>query len=157
MHMPNPKTIHADGWHIEGCPVNGPALDSIDNQIAVAWYSGANPKGVVRVAFSKDNGERFSAPISVDDGNPSGRVDVVLLEDGSAAVSWLENQEGKGASIRVRQIFPDGRTGKSITVADTTQARASGFPRMVRSGKDLMIAWTYAAEQSQIKVARIER
>jgi hypothetical protein len=152
-----PKSIYNDGWHIEGCPVNGPAVDAFGDAIVVAWYTGANEQGRVRVAFSTNHGETFGSPVQVDDGNPSGRVDVLFLEDGSAVVSWLENLKEQGAEIRIKQIFPDGRIGKSLTVADTSRARASGFPRMARSGKDLLIAWTYAAEPQEIHVAKIER
>jgi hypothetical protein len=151
-----PKTLHPDGWHIEGCPVNGPAVDASGNTVVVAWYTGANDQGRVRIAFSKNNGETFGSAVQVDDGNPSGRVDVVLLEDGSAVVSWLENLSDKGAAIRIKQVFQDGKTGKALTVADTSQARASGFPRMVRAGMDLMIVWTYAAEgPAEVRVAKI--
>ena len=152
-----PKTLHPDGWHIEGCPVNGPAVDASGDEVVVAWYTGANDQGRVRVAFSTNNGERFNAPVVVDDGNPSGRVDVVLLEDGSSIVSWLENVNDKGAAIRMRQVFPDGRRMQSITVADTSQARASGFPRMARAGQDILIAWTYAGDPQQVRMARIVR
>ena len=152
-----PKTLHADGWQIDGCPVNGPAVEADGDTVVVAWYTGAGDKGRVRVAFSKNSGESFQKPVQVDDGNPSGRVDVVLLEDQSAVVSWLENQSDKGASIRIRQIFTDGRTGQSLTVADTTKARSSGFPRMVRAGKDLFLAWTYTADPPVIRLARIKR
>ena len=152
-----PKSINKDGWHIEGCPVNGPAVDALGDSVVVAWYTGADEQGRVRVAFSKNNGESFGSSVQVDDGNPSGRVDVLFLEDGSAVVSWLENLKEQGAEIRIKQIFPDGRSGQSLTVADTSQARASGFPRMARTGKDLLIAWTYSGDTQGVRVAKIER
>jgi hypothetical protein len=152
-----PKTVHDDGWQIDGCPVNGPAVETDGETVVVAWYTGAGDKGRVRVAFSRDGGASFQKPVQVDDGNPSGRVDVVLLEDGSVAVSWLENQGEKGAAIRVRQIFSDGRVGHSLTVADTSKARSSGFPQMVRAGKDLFIAWTFTSDPPVIRLAKIER
>jgi hypothetical protein len=152
-----PKNLHNDGWRIEGCPVNGPAVDAAGDAVVVAWYTGANEQGRVRVAFSKNNGEAFGSPVQVDDGNPSGRVDVVFLEDGSAAVIWLENLKDQGAEIRIKQIFPDGRIGESLTVANTLQARAAGFPRIARAGRDLLIAWTYASDPSEIRIAKIVR
>jgi hypothetical protein len=151
-----PKTVHDDGWQIDGCPVNGPAVETDGETVVVAWYTGAGDKGRVRVAFSQDGGVSFQKPVQVDDGNPSGRVDVVLLEDKSSVVSWLENQDDKGAAIRIRQIFPDGSTGQTLTVADTSKARSSGFPRMVRAGKDLFLAWTYTSDPPVIRLARIE-
>src|SRR5581483_9127550 len=32
-----PVTVHADGWRIEACPVNGPAVAARGRDVAVAW------------------------------------------------------------------------------------------------------------------------
>ncbi len=152
----DPQTLYPDGWQIAGCPVNGPAADAKDRIIVVAWYTGAGGQGKVQVVFSPDAGASFGKPVQVDGGNPSGRVDVVLLNDGSALVSWLENIKDKGAEIRVRQVFQDGRIAQALTVADTSNARASGFPRMAGFRGDVYIAWTYMSGPARIRVARIE-
>ena len=34
-----PKTIFADNWEIAGCPVNGPRVSSIDNILAIGWFT----------------------------------------------------------------------------------------------------------------------
>jgi len=90
----------------------------------------------------------------VDDGNPVGRVDVELDTEGSAIVSWMEFTSGQQADVRVRRITPDGTRSASTIVARTTGARASGFPRMVATGDDLIFAWTEAGTPSRIRVAR---
>ncbi len=135
-----PKTVFADGWQINGCPVNGPAVAALDNRVAVAWFTGANDKSQVKLAFSQDAGETFGAPISIDDGNPAGRVDVLLLTDGSAVVSWLEKLPN-GGEVRMRKVKADGARANSITVAPSGTARSSGFPQMVRAGNTLIFAW----------------
>ena len=43
----------------------------------------------VKIAFSSDAGASFNKPIQVDDGETVGRVDTLLLPDGSALVCWL--------------------------------------------------------------------
>jgi hypothetical protein len=88
--------------------------------------------------------------VRVDDGNPLGRVDIELLKDGSALVVWLE-KIGTEAEIRARRVEPSGVTGPSWTVAQTSQARRGGFPRMARSGDELVFAWT---DEAGIRVAR---
>ena len=42
-----PKVIHSDNWQINGCPVNGPKVASLGNNLAVAWFTAAGdqPKG----------------------------------------------------------------------------------------------------------------
>ncbi len=135
-----PKTVFADGWQINGCPVNGPAVAASGKRVAVAWFTGANNKSTVKLAFSNDAGETFGAPIVIDDGNPAGRVDVLLLPDGTAIVSWLEKL-ANGGEVRIRKVKPDGSREAAMTIAPAGTARSSGFPQMVRSGNSLVFAW----------------
>jgi hypothetical protein len=148
-----PQAVHADGWHITGCPVNGPAIAAEGSQVAVAWFTAAQDTARVRVAFSDDDGASFTPPLRVDDGDPIGRVDVVMLDDGSALVSWLERTED-GAEVRVRSVNRTGRLTPAQTVAASEAARASGFPRMTRLGDEVWFAWTMPGERSQVHLAR---
>jgi len=34
-----PAAVHADGWRIEGCPVNGPSVAASGRRVAVAWFT----------------------------------------------------------------------------------------------------------------------
>src|SRR3954468_14705256 len=85
-----PARVHNDGWKINGCPVNGPAVDARNRRVAITWFTAATSEGQAFVAFSEDAGRTFSQPIRVDDEAATGHVDVELLPDGSAAVSWTE-------------------------------------------------------------------
>lgn len=147
-----PRTVHADNWKIEGCPVNGPSVAASSRRVAVAWFTGANDAPRANVAFSNDAGATFGNAIRVDDGSPLGRVEVVLLRDGAALVVWLERTE-KGAEIRARRIKADGSRDQAIVVADTSAARASGFPQVVSSGDEILFAWTEAGAQPRVRVA----
>jgi len=135
--------------------VNGPSADSLGSRVAVGWFTGAGNKGQVQVVFSEDGGTTFGSPVQVDLGNPSGRVDLLLLEDGSAVISWLENVEAKGARILLRRVYSDGRMEKPVTVADSSQSRSSGFPRMSLLGKDVIVAWTWVSDPPQIRMAKV--
>jgi hypothetical protein len=138
-----PGSVHRDGWQINGCPVNGPSVTASGRRVAVAWFTGVNNTPRVRVAFSTNAGETFGEPLTVDDGNPAGRVETLMLDDGSAMVAWLEKVAG-GGEVRARRIKPDGQRGESMTVSVTGAARANGFPQMARSGGKLIFAWTGA-------------
>lgn len=37
-----PYSVAQDGWHIEGCPVNGPAIDAKRGRTVVAWFTAAD-------------------------------------------------------------------------------------------------------------------
>ncbi len=147
-----PRALAQDGWEINGCPVNGPAIAAAGTKVAVAWFTAANERSRVKVAFSSDAGASFGAPIVVDGGRPLGRVDVVLLADGVGLVSWLEQAE-KGTELRVRGVAPDGPRGEALTVADASAARSSGFPRMVEADGDVILAWRDAAEPPRVRAA----
>lgn len=136
-----PRPIHQDNWQINGCPVNGPAVAASGRRVAVAWFTGAGNTSRVKLAFSTDAGATFDAPITVDGGNPAGRVDVLLLGDGSAMVCWLEKIPG-GGEVRVRRIRPDGKGDQAITVSTSGTARSNGFPQMARAVDALVFAWT---------------
>ena len=150
--------VHEDGWHIAGCPVNGPAVAARGNAVAVAWFTGANDVARVRVAFSEDAGATFAPPVEVDDGQPIGRVDVLLVDESTALVSWLEGTGGEGAQVRLRRVDIDGGASGSVTLNESTGERASGFPRMVqRSDGSLIAAWTDVADaEPRVRVQRVD-
>lgn len=137
-----PTPVHRDGWVLPGCPVNGPAADADGDHVVVAWFTAADEQPRVRAAFSSDGGRTFSDPIAIDEGRPAGRVDAVLLGDGSAAVVWLE-RTADGTPILARRILPDGTRGAPVAIGLSTDGRASGFPRVVHDGRGgLVFAWT---------------
>jgi hypothetical protein len=136
-----PRPVFQDSWELSGCPVNGPVVAAAGRRVAVAWFTGADKTSRVKVAFSDDAGETFGKPVAVDDGNPAGRVDVLLLDDGGALVCWLEKLP-EGGAVRVRRVRPDGKLDESLTVAPSGTARSSGFPQMAQVGGEFVFAWT---------------
>ncbi|MBL8959295.1 MAG: exo-alpha-sialidase [Gemmatimonadetes bacterium] len=150
-----PAKVHDDGWQIAACPVNGPAITARGDTVVVAWFTGARDTARVKVAWSVDAGATFGAPAVVDGGNPAGRVDVELLPDGSAAVSWLERVPPEAAEVRVRRARRDGTLGAPMTVATTSGARASGFPKLVQRGDDFVAAWTVPGDTARILLGRM--
>lgn len=148
------RPVHADGWVMPACPVNGPQADADGQRVAVAWFTAADSTPAVKVAFSTDGGATFGAPARIDGGNPDGRVDVQLLPDGAALVSWLE-RTGQAAEVRIRRVGPDGRMGEPRTLAASASTRSTGFPRMVRAGDQVVFAWTGPGTPSTLHAARL--
>lgn len=146
------RPVHADNWQINGCPVNGPSVAADGRRVAVAWFTGANDAPRVKVAFSNDAGGSFGRAIEVEDANAVGRVDALLLPDGSALVCWMAGTVESG-EIKVRRILPDGTLGTASLIAKTDISRASGFPRMARLGDEVHFAWTEFGKPSRIRTA----
>jgi hypothetical protein len=135
-----PVTVHADKWRIDACPVNGPAVAARGAAVAVAWFT-APDQPRVRLAFSADGGRTFDPPLEVASGKVVGRVDVVLLQDGRAVVSWLA-ETANGAVIRARPFNSAGAADVARDIATANIGRSSGFPQMVEVAGGLLFAWT---------------
>ncbi|MEO1118922.1 MAG: hypothetical protein AAFX75_13675 [Pseudomonadota bacterium] len=138
-----------DNWTIDGCPVNGPAVATRGNAVAVAWYTEADERPRVQVALSQDGGASFAAPVIVDANDPVGRVDVAWLGDGSAVTSWIARGEGGVGTVMARALQPDGALADAHAVAGTDVARRSGFPQMLPYNQGLLFAWTDLAGDTQ--------
>lgn len=149
-------TIGNDQWKIAGCPVNGPAMDIFNETLGVAWFTGVNDEGKVNLVFSDNNRESFETPIRIDNGNATGRVDVVLLSETEAAVLWMEPL-GEDEVIQLVKVNSDGKKSNPITITKTSAERASGFAQLEKVGDTLYIAWTVNENKKnhQIKLAKV--
>lgn len=152
-----PVTVHADGWVMPACPVNGPAIAARGGQAWVAWYTAAGGPPSVRVARSGDGGRSFGAPRELVRGEaPQGRVGIAADADG-VWVSWVE-EAGGAQSLWLARLDPGLTRELSRTrVADIAgRGRATGFPRLqVRDGA-AWLAWTEVADgQPRLRGARV--
>lgn len=145
--------VHDDRWHIEACPVNGPGIVAAGDSVAVAWFTGAGDTARVQVAFSTDAAASFGPPTRVDGGNPAGRVALIRLAAGRVLVAWVERTDGERAEVRVRSVASDGRMSPPIVVAQSSAARASGFPRLAAAGDAVYASWTDPANGGRVRLA----
>jgi hypothetical protein len=73
-------------------------------------------------------------------------------------VGWLEYVKdpggtgGASAHFRVRRVGAGGTPGDAITIARLSPDRASGYPRLVRSGNVVTCAWV---ADDRVKVAEL--
>ena len=126
------RPVHADGWGLNACPVNGPAIAATGDAVAVVWFTMAGGEPEVRFAFSQNGGESFGMPIRLDGGAGRGYTAVTLLDDGSAAAAWLEAPEAGRGEVRVRRVWPDGLLGPPLRVADAPAGREAGMLQLAR-------------------------
>lgn len=148
-----PTPLHADGWQVNGCPVNGPAVSAIGDTLAAVWFTAARDTAKVQLAFSTDAGATFGTPIRIDGGMPSGRLDVEQLRNGDALVTWIERTGTNSTAIRARLVRRDGTPEPPLTIATLPGGRATGFPRMTRRGDDVVLAWTQPGPISTVHLA----
>ena len=139
-----PKPVHADGWVMPACPVNGPAVAARGESAVVAWYTAAEgdvPQ--VRVAHSANAGDSFAAPVVLDAGEAvHGRV-AVALDQAQAWILWLR-EDGDGQSLWLSRRSPDLATEyQRLEVARLAgRGRGTGFPQMAVAGGVAHLVWT---------------
>ena len=140
-----PANIHADGWEIAGCPVNGPAVDALGMDVAVVWFTGANGDANVKIAFSDDGGAQFDEPLPLDLGAPGGRVDVLQLLDGTALALWMEYVKD-GEAIIMCRVSPESGCTSQKALHINLGRESIGFPRMARKAGGAYVAWTGSSD-----------
>ncbi len=135
--------VHNDHWKMPACPVNGPAVAARGDEVLVGWYTAADSTPSLKLARSADAGERFGAPVTVDQGEAvQGRVDVAR-DRNSAWVLWLR-ETAAGQSLQLARYAPDlSRELQRIEVAKLQgRGRGTGFPQLAVHGGKAFVAWT---------------
>ncbi len=112
---------------------------------ATGWRSPGSPRRTTSRASSwrsRPTRARVSGhPSSSTTAIPWGALEVLLLDDGSALVSWLEATPA-GSALRVRRVRAGGQRDAAVTVLPAGTPISNGFPQMVRAGEQLVLAWT---------------
>lgn len=152
-----PKPLGEEGWHIAGCPVNGPSIVARGMLVVAAWFTAEGDRPRVRAAFSKDGGQSFGKPIEIDDVSPLGRIGLVWRDDDTAIISWMAaaNTSTKKSSLALRAIHPNGSHGPITHVAEVSAGRDTGVPQMMADDKGLMLAWTDPSPNYGIRTAHV--
>jgi hypothetical protein len=147
-----PANVSKDNWQFPACPVNGPSISARGRSVALAYFQAKDGAPKSFIVFSSDGGATFGAPIRLDAAGTLGRVDVEMLDDGSAAAAYIE-LSGNQAEFRVRRVQADGTMSAPVTIANLANNRSSGYPRMARAGDELVFAWVDRSAASSIKTA----
>ena len=153
----DPEPVHDDGWEINGCPVNGPNVDSYGDNVVVSWFSASNGRPKVNLKFSTDNGRTFGDKILIDevDNSPLGRVDIEFISETEAMISWLSTVDGKG-KLLIRKIKTNGDIGPIKVVEEVSTERSTGFPQIEEFNDDVYISWTDNSESGKkVRVTKI--
>lgn len=136
-----PELLHADGWRIGGCPVNGPAMIADGSEVVAAWFTMPDNEPQVRLARSTDAGEKFELIDTVGVGDALGRVDLVNVGD-DFVLSWM-GEQGAEAALELARYDGDGRRLWKRRIEGLENSRAAGFPRIGLSDDgQLLVVWT---------------
>ncbi|TVQ35820.1 MAG: hypothetical protein EA370_08945 [Wenzhouxiangella sp.] len=152
-----PTRIHDDGWRIEACPVNGPALIARQQKLVAAWFTLADGVPRVELVRSMDSGASFSHLATLGQEQALGRVDLAWWQAGFV-VSWLD-QVGGEALLRLAHFDEAGELRWERELAELDPGRIAGFPRLVSlNGSRLLVAWTEPGSLGpRVRVAELKK
>ena len=146
--------VHQDGWSINGCPDDGPAM-AVDRSgtVHLVWPTVIQETGVIHYATSRD-GQSFSKPVQVPTFATSKASHPQVAVDGAGRVfiGWDEVRSG----VRSASLIAIGQ-GTGPRFGDPVRlGAATSYPVMTAVDHGLMAAWTSGApDRSVIKVRRI--
>lgn len=138
-----PTPVHADGWRMTACPVNGPALAASRDSVLAGWYTAADGAGAVRLARSRDAGSTFDPPVTVDVGDAVlGRVQVAV-DHANAWLLWLR-EDRQAQTLWLARYSPDLAQQREKREIAHLRGRglATGLPQLLLRDGVAHIVWT---------------
>lgn len=132
----------ADGWEINGCPVNGPSIVANASGALLTWLTAADSSSRVQAVRLAPDGSAAAAPVLIagtDD--VIGRVDSLLREDGSALVTWVE-RDGGANRLWARWMYPNDTLDAAFDVAPLPPGSGTGSPQILEASIGIVVAWT---------------
>jgi len=147
-----PRIAHADRWHIEACPVNGPHIDTQGQRTALIWFTAPQDQPAVKLAFSQNGGADFASPLRIDTGNAIGRAQIVLLPENSGAAFWLEREAG-AAKLMALNVGDGNTLGAPF---ELSRGANLGFPHAARANGGIVVAWAERNPTSQVRAGFLQ-
>ena len=147
--------LGAEGWHIEGCPVNGPAIAAREDAVATTWFTAADDMPRVRFARSSDGGRTFAPELDIDTVCAFCQADVALLEDATAVVTWWRRAEGGSTVLVLRTVSREGVLGPITTIAENAVPQPLDVPEAVVTGDGLLVTWTDSEDRGRVRAALV--
>lgn len=154
-----PRILNHDGWRIAACPINGPRLASYGGRVAATWFTAVNDLPRVMASYSSDAGERFLMPLEIDNGNPAGRVDTLVLRHGGMLVSWVEND----GSVWLRRVSPAFSAAEPVALTPPGAVSNRTVPRLAllhdfsggRSSAEVLAVFAVLDVRAPLRTMRI--
>lgn len=144
-----PMPVHNDNWQIAGCPVNGPRIISEGQNLAIAWFTGADDEGSVKIGFSDDLVSGLDKIQILENDGALGRVDLVSGLD-YVLVSWIGKHED-GYAVKLARLSWSGELLKEEVLTSVDGSRHTGFPRIAILENRVFLTYT-DSELHRVKV-----
>ncbi|MFO0774706.1 MAG: sialidase family protein [Nitrospiraceae bacterium] len=139
-----PRLVSHDGWVFDACPHRGPSIGfDRTGRVYVGWYTeGTDEQPRLLVAYSEDQGQTFSSPVSLHTETTSvpDNLRMAVHPDGHVVTVW-EEVTGVRKRVVARVSADRGRTfGPMVTLS--TGAKAEHPTVAVHANGRVAIVWT---------------
>ncbi len=158
----SPSPVHADGWQIGGCPVNGAALAVLNDELHVSWFTAAGDDPRVLTAAASTEQLHFGEPVRLSTGDALGRVNSAV-NGTSKGVLWME--EG-AESFSYGQIYLSKLPAENDMPVQTevegigiSRSRLTGFPQLTAlpgQAGSYLLAWTRHEPSFGIEMRKLQ-
>jgi hypothetical protein len=154
-----PVRVSEDGWAIDACPDDGPAL-AVDARgvVHIAWPTLAGEAKGIFYSFSVDGGRTFAPRLRMDDaGGPAAHPQITVAGDGVAVV-WDQGSAPRRAYLReISSASRAAWTPKPGAMVALSDAGAV-YPAVASTPSALVAAWTADAPGgTEVHVRRLVR
>jgi hypothetical protein len=157
----SPARVSEDGWAIDGCPDDGPAI-GVDARgvLHVVWPTvdpAGGGKGIF-YAYSLDGGRSFAPRVRLDEG-PGGAAHPQLALLGGRVVAVWDEGSGGARRVSLREIASDAQAGawspRLMSTTILSADRSATYAAVAAAGSAAVVAWTEdAGTGSEIRVVR---
>lgn len=139
-----PAIVAADNWLMPGCPVNGPALTPLGDDLLASWPTMREGEMVLRAA--RFDGSAWHPLPDIDQGSElAGRVDLAPWTQGRALVSWL-GAEADASVLYLGVVDAKGALIERHAITTLPRGRSTGMPRLASAGAHALLVWTESAD-----------
>jgi hypothetical protein len=155
-----PVRVSEDGWAINGCPDDGPAI-GVDGRgtVHLVWRTvidGANPESALFYASTRD-GRTFTARLRIPTLGRLNPTHPQLVIDGAGRiiVAWDEVVDGQRvAAARQLMVKPDQQADFTPVITISSDGPAM-YPAIAATYRGLLAVWSTIGEASVIRARTI--
>ncbi len=129
-----------DQWSIEACPEHGPAISiSDDGRYHIAWFTQGSVRQGLFYAYSSDQGQHFSDPLSFGNQGKLPSHPDILAQGKHVILTWTEF-DGAKTQLMVMQSNDGGQTwSPSKSIAEATAD--TDFPFLLSNNQGIFVSW----------------
>jgi hypothetical protein len=155
-----PVRVSEDGWAIDGCPDDGPAIGvDAGGTLHVVWPTRVSDAGKgIFYSRSTDGGRTFAPRVRVDE-TPGGAAHPQLaVAGGRVVLAWDETSRGGRRAVLREPTAAPGAWPPRLGETTVLSAGPASYPAVAATEKATLAAWTEGDRTaSLVRVKRIER